>query len=77
MHSARLLHPPFQQAANQGRCQFKPEQDKRRREEALANATGMRVLQTVAAAVPGRLMKRDILFIAEQVPSLLDESVLR
>jgi ParB family chromosome partitioning protein len=52
---------------------FKAEQDKRRREEALANATGMRVLQTIAAAVPVRLMKRDLLFIAEQILPLLDE----
>ena len=52
---------------------FKAEQDKSRREEALANATGMRVLQTIAAAVPVRLMKRDLLFIAEQMLPLLDD----
>jgi ParB family chromosome partitioning protein len=52
---------------------FKAEQDKRRREEALANATGMRVLQTIVAAVPVRLMKRDLLFIAEQMLPLLDD----
>jgi ParB family chromosome partitioning protein len=49
------------------------EQDKRRREEALANATGLRVLQTIVAAVPVRLMKRDLLFIADQILPLLDE----
>jgi ParB family chromosome partitioning protein len=52
---------------------FKAEQDKSRREEALANATGMRVLQTIVAAVPVRLMKRDLLFIAEQMLPLLDD----
>lgn len=52
---------------------FKAEQDKRRREEALANATGLRVLQTIVAAVPVRLMKRDLLFIAEQLLPVLDE----
>jgi ParB family chromosome partitioning protein len=52
---------------------FKAEQDKCRRKEALANATGMRVLQTIVAAVPVRLMKRDLLFIAEQMLPLLDE----
>jgi ParB family chromosome partitioning protein len=52
---------------------FKAEQDKSRREQALANATGMRVLQTIVATVPVRLMKRDFLFIAEQMLPLLDD----
>ena len=33
----------------------------------------MRVLQTIVAAVPVRLMKRDLLFIAEQMLPLLDD----
>lgn len=33
----------------------------------------MRVLQTIVAAVPVRLMKRDFLFIAEQMLPLLDD----
>jgi ParB family chromosome partitioning protein len=49
---------------------FKAEQEKRRKEEALANATGLRVLQSIVAAVPVRLMKRDLLFIAEQLLAL-------
>ena len=55
---------------------FKAEQEKRRREEALANATGIRVLQSIVAAVPVRLMKRDLLFVAEQLLPLLDEKRL-
>ena len=55
---------------------FKAEQEKRRREEALANATGIRVLQSIVSAVPVRLMKRDLLFIAEQLLPLLDEKRL-
>ena len=55
---------------------FKAEQEKRRREEALANATGIRVLQSIVAAVPVRLMKRDFLFIVEQLLPLLDEKRL-
>ena len=55
---------------------FKAEQDKSRREAALANATGIRVLQTIVAAVPVRLMKRDLLFIAEQMLPLLDDKRL-
>jgi ParB family chromosome partitioning protein len=38
--------------------------------------TGMRVLQTIIAAVPVRLMKRDFLFIAEQMLPLLDDKRL-
>lgn len=55
---------------------FKAEQEKSRREVALANATGTRVLQTIANAVPVRLMKRDLLFIAEQLLPLLDDKRL-
>jgi ParB family chromosome partitioning protein len=36
----------------------------------------MRVLQTIVAAVPVRLMKRDLLFIAEQMLPLLDDKRL-
>jgi len=48
----------------------------RRREEALVNATGIRVLQSIVAAVPVWLMKRDLLFVAEQLLRLLDEKRL-
>jgi ParB family chromosome partitioning protein len=66
------VHHPKKQPTK-ANASIKAEQDKRRREEALANATGMRVLQTIAAAVPVRLMKRDLLFIAEQMLPLLDD----
>jgi ParB family chromosome partitioning protein len=52
---------------------WKAEQEKRRREEALAQATGIRTLAAIVAAVPVRLMKRDFLFIAEHLVALLDE----
>ena len=42
-------------------------------EQALANAMGLRVLSAIVAAVPVRLMKRDLLFIAERVMPMLDE----
>ena len=67
-----LVHHPKKQPSKAD-VSFKVEQDKRRREEALANATGLRVLQTIVAAVPVRLMKRDLLFIAEQILPLLDK----
>jgi len=50
------------------------EQEKRRREEAIANTTGLRVLSAISAAVPVRLMKRDLLFLAEHMINLLDEN---
>ncbi len=52
---------------------WKAEQEKQRREEALAQATGLRVLNAIIAAVPVRLMKRDLLFIVERVATMLDE----
>ena len=66
------IHHPKKQSTKAD-ASFKAEQDKSRREQALANATGMRVLQTIVAAVPVRLMKRDLLFIAEQMLPLLDD----
>jgi ParB family transcriptional regulator, chromosome partitioning protein len=69
------VHHPKKQAPKAD-VSFKAEQDKRCREEAMANATGIRVLQSVVAAVPVRLMKRDLLFAAEQLLSLLDEKRL-
>jgi ParB family chromosome partitioning protein len=49
------------------------EQEKRRREEALAQATGLRVLSAIVESVPVRLMKRDLLFIVEHLAAMLDE----
>lgn len=51
----------------------KAEQEKRRREEALAQATGLRVLGAIVEAVPVRLMKRDLLFVVERLVAMLDE----
>jgi ParB family transcriptional regulator, chromosome partitioning protein len=66
------VHHPEKQMSNVDPS-FKAEQEKRRREEALANATGIRVLQSIVAAVPVRLMKRDLDSIAELLLPLLDE----
>jgi len=54
----------------------KAEQEKQRRETAIANTTGIRTLAAITAAVPVRLMKRDLLFVAERLASLLDENRL-
>ena len=67
IHHARKQKPAHD-------AQFKVEQEKRRREEAIANATGLRVLSAISAAVPVRLMKRDLLFVVERMVNLLDEN---
>ena len=51
----------------------KAEQEKRRREEAIAQATGLRVLTAITEAVPVRLMKRDLLFIVERLTATVEE----
>jgi ParB family chromosome partitioning protein len=48
-------------------------QEKQRREEAIANTTGIRVLAAISSAVPVRLMKRDLLFVVERLTGLVDE----
>jgi ParB family chromosome partitioning protein len=67
-------HPKKANSASANDAQFKAEQEKRRREGAIANATGLRVLSAISAAVPVRLMKRDLLFVAERMINLLDEN---
>src|ERR1035437_7760259 len=52
---------------------IKAEQEKRRREEAIAQVTGLRVLSGIAEAVPVRLMKRDLLFVVERLSAVLDD----
>jgi ParB family chromosome partitioning protein len=67
-------HPKKANGASANDEQFKAEQEKRRREEAIANTTGLRVLSAISASVPVRLMKRDLLFLAERMVNLLDEN---
>ncbi len=64
-------HPKKQQTRTD--ATFKAEQEKRRREEALAQATGIRTLAAIVAAVPVRLMKRDLLFVAARLTAMLDD----
>jgi ParB family transcriptional regulator, chromosome partitioning protein len=42
----------------------------------MANTTSIRIFEAIAEAVPVRLMKRDLLFIAERLVSLIDENRL-
>jgi hypothetical protein len=68
------VHHPKKQQRVTADAAFKAEQEKRRKEEAIANATGLRVLSAISAAVPVRLMKRDLLFVAERMVNLLTVS---
>ncbi len=68
------IHHPKQSTSHDET--WKVEQEKQRREQAIANATGIRVLSAVGAAVPVRLMKRDLLFVLEKLISLMDENRL-
>jgi ParB family chromosome partitioning protein len=66
IHHARKQRPATD-------AEFKAEQEKRRRDEAIAQATGLRVLKATSDAVPVRLMKRDLLFVTERLAAALDE----
>ena len=54
----------------------KAQEERQRREIAIANTIGIRTLAAITAAVPVRLMKRDLLFVTERLASLLDENRL-
>jgi len=69
-----IHHPKKQQARTD--AAFKAEQERRRREEVIAQTSGIRVLAAIGKAVPVRLMKRDLLFVAERLTLMLDERKL-
>jgi ParB family transcriptional regulator, chromosome partitioning protein len=69
------VHHPKKQPSKAD-ASFKAEQEKHRREEAIANTTGLRVLAAIGKAVPVRLMKRDLLFILDKLTGLMDENRL-
>ncbi len=71
-----IHHPKKANGAGGNDAQWKAEQEKRRKEEAIANTTGLRVLAAIGDAVPVRLMKRDLLFVAERLANLLDQNRL-
>jgi ParB family transcriptional regulator, chromosome partitioning protein len=71
----RVHHPKDEERTQHeaSRAKWKAEQEKQRREEAIANATGLRVLSAIGAAVPVRLLKRDLFFVLEKLVGVLDE----
>jgi ParB family transcriptional regulator, chromosome partitioning protein len=70
------IHHPKKHQQPSADASYKAQQDKERREAAIANTIGIRTLAAIAEAVPVRLMKRDLLFVAERLASLLDENRL-
>jgi ParB family chromosome partitioning protein len=66
------VHHP-QPQTNRDETKWKAEQEKERREQAIANSTAVRVLKAIGDAVPVRLMKRDLLFVLTQTSPLLGE----
>jgi ParB family chromosome partitioning protein len=70
------VHHP-KQTSNRDDAQLKAEQEKQRRDQAIANTTGLRVLSAIAAAVPVRLLKRDLFFVLEMVGVLEEPRIER
>jgi ParB family chromosome partitioning protein len=66
-----MHHPKVQTSRDDGKV--KAEQQKQRKEQAIANTTGIRVLKAIGDAVPVRLMKRDLFFVLIQTFPLLNE----
>jgi len=69
------IHHPKKQQPNPD-ASYKAQQDKERREQAIGYATSVRTLGAITAAVPVRLMKRDLLFVAERLAAMLSENHL-
>jgi ParB family chromosome partitioning protein len=66
-------HLKKQQRQTNADAAMKAAQEKQRREEVQAQATGLRVLKAIGDAVPVRLMKRDLLFVVSRLSAMLDE----
>jgi len=66
-----IHHPAKPSSRDDGK--WEAEQEQRRKAEAIAKTTGIRVLSAVGAAVPVRLLKRDLQFLLNQITPLLDE----
>ncbi|MBB5064983.1 ParB/RepB/Spo0J family partition protein [Granulicella mallensis] len=69
------IHHPKKQQSNVD-ASYKVRQEKERREQAISHATGVRTLAAIAAAVPVRMMKRDLFFVAERLAGILGDSHL-
>jgi ParB family chromosome partitioning protein len=72
VHRPKKQRPAPEEHINAER--IKAEQLKQRREEAIANAVGLRVLSAIVDAVPVRLTRRDLVFIVERLLNQLLEN---
>jgi hypothetical protein len=66
-------HLEKQQRRANDDAEMKAAQEKQRREEATAQATGLRILKAIGDALPVRLMKRDLLVVVSRLSEMLDE----
>lgn len=71
MATCPIHHP--KQTNGRDEAKWKAEQEKQRRDQAISNATGLRILAAIGAAVPVRLLKRDVFFVVEKLIAVLDE----
>ena len=62
---------------NREETNWKVEQEKQRKQQAIANSTALRVLKAIGDAVPVRLLKRDLLFVLTQTFALVSEGQLQ
>jgi ParB family chromosome partitioning protein len=71
-------HPKAKQEPRnvEDNAKWKAQQEKQRREQAISETTGIRVLAAIGATVPVRLLKRDLLFVVERLVAMLDEGRL-
>jgi ParB family chromosome partitioning protein len=67
------VHHPKKRPQQGDDAKWKAEQEKQRRETAMANTIGIRTLAAITTAVPVRLMKRDLAFIVEALLPIMDE----
>ncbi|SNS80162.1 chromosome partitioning protein, ParB family [Granulicella rosea] len=70
VHHPKAKQEPRNVADN---AKWKAEQEKQRREQAVSETTGIRILAAIGSAVPVRLLKRDLLFVVERLAAMLDE----
>jgi ParB family transcriptional regulator, chromosome partitioning protein len=66
------VHHPKQPASRDE--SWKAEQEKQRKEAAIANTVGLRILSAIGSAVPVRLLKRDMLLIIDKLTTSMDDS---
>jgi ParB family transcriptional regulator, chromosome partitioning protein len=63
-------HPKKHPSPNDAK--WKAERERERKQEAISRATGLRTLEAIGNAVPVRLMKRELLYIALMLAAKLD-----